>query len=344
MDAQPLPSIIAPAQRHLWHPLEPSIWSLDGSLIHQDPTLSILRTLFDQPRWLQAQNLYDEKGCQLFEKICELPEYYATRTENSILKREAKRVIALAPVECIVELGAGFSKKTLHLLKEQARQRKGGIFAPLDVSPTGLVVSREVIHEQFPELVFHGLQAQFEGGIASIEKSLPTLFVFLGSTIGNFTQPEFVRFFRRLSESMGPRDFLLLGVDRVKDVDVIQRAYNDSQGVTAEFILNVFENINRLLQSNFDPNKMRYHSKYNPEWQRVEMCSVSTQTQEICFPSHAASFVWEKEEKILVEISRKFDPLELQKQLQFFGFATVEHFTDPKKWFSLLLLRKTSAP
>lgn len=344
MEAQPLPSILAPAQRHLWHPLEPSIWSLDGSHIHQDPTLSILRTLFDQPRWLQAQNLYDEKGCQLFEKICELPEYYSTRTENSILEREAERVIALAPVECIVELGAGFSKKTLHLLKEQARQRKGGIFAPLDVSPTGLVVSREVIREQFPELVFHGLQAQFEGGMASIEKSLPTLFVFLGSTIGNFTQPEFVRFFQQLSESMGPRDFLLLGVDRVKDVDVIQRAYNDSQGVTAEFILNVFENVNRLLHSNFDLNKMRYHSKYNTEWQRVEMCSVSTQTQEICFPSHAASFVWEKEEKILVEISRKFDPLELQKQLQFFGFATVEHFTDPKKWFSLLLLSKTSTP
>jgi uncharacterized SAM-dependent methyltransferase len=229
-------------------------------------------------------------------------------------------------------------------LKEQARQRKGGIFAPLDVSPTGLLVSREVIREQFPELVFHGLQAQFEGGMASIEKSLPTLFIILGSTIGNFTQPEFIRFFQQLSESMGPRDFLLLGVDRVKAVDVIQRAYNDSQGVTAEFILNVFENINRLLRSNFDLNKMRFDSRYNPERQRVEMCSVSTQTQEIHFPSYTTSFVWENEEKILVEISRKFDPLELQKHLQFFGLATVEHFTDPKEWFSLLLLRKTSAP
>jgi uncharacterized SAM-dependent methyltransferase len=180
--------------------------------------------------------------------------------------------------------------------------------------------------------------------MASIEKSLPTLFVFLGSTIGNFTQPELVRFFQHLSESMGPRDYLLLGVDRVKDVDVIRRAYNDSQGVTAEFILNVFEKINRLLQSNFDLNKMRFHSRYNTERQRVEMSTVSTQTQKIHFPSHASSFVWEKEEKILVEISRKFDPLELQKQLHFFGLATVEHFTDSKEWFSLLLLRKTSAP
>ena len=215
---------------------------------------------------------------------------------------------------------------------------------PWMLAPTGLVVSREVIHEQFPELVFHGLQAQFEVGIASIEKSLPTLFVFLGSTIGNFTQPELIRLFKQLSESMGPRDFLLLGVDRIKDVDVIQSAYNDSQGVTAEFILNVFENINRLVQSNFDLNKMRFHSRYNPERQRVEMSSVSTQTQEIHFPTYATSFVWENEEKILVEISRKFDPLKLQKQLHFFGLAPVEHFTDSKEWFSLLLLRKNSAP
>ena len=342
MESQSLPNIFAPAQRHLWHLLEPSIWSLDGNHVAKDPAIAILRTLFDKPRWLEAHNLYDDKGSQLFEQICELPEYYATRTENSILVKEAERIIALAPVECIVELGAGFSKKTLHLLKEQARQRHGGIFAPLDVSPTGLVVSREVIHEQFPELVFHGLQAQFEGGMESIEKSLPTLFIILGSTIGNFTQPQFIQFFQQLSDSMGPRDYLLLGVDRVKDVDVIQRAYNDSQGVTAEFILNVFENINRLLQSNFDLNKMRYDSRYNQERQRVEMCSVSTQNQEIKFPSHGTSFLWEKEEKILVEISRKFDPLELQKQLQFFDITTVEHFTDPKEWFSLLLFRKSS--
>ena len=342
MESQPLPNIFAPAQRHLWHLLEPSIWSLDGNHVAKNPAIAILRTLFDQPRWLEAHNLYDDKGSQLFEQICELPEYYSTRTENSILKKEAERIIALAPVECIVELGAGYSKKTLHLLKEQARQRQGGIFAPLDVSPTGLVVSREVIHEQFPELVFHGLQAQFEEGMESIEKSLPTLFIFLGSTIGNFTQPEFVQFFQQLSDAMGPRDFLLLGADRIKDVEVMQKAYNDSQGVTAEFILNVFTNINRCLQSTFDLNKMRFHSIYNPEMQRIEMCSVSTQDQEIQFPSHETSFLWEKEEKILVEISRKFDPLQLQKQMQFFGLKTVEHFTDPKEWFSLLLFRKSS--
>ncbi|NIO11056.1 MAG: L-histidine N(alpha)-methyltransferase [Deltaproteobacteria bacterium] len=341
MESQVTPNIFAPAHRSLWHLSQPSIWSLDGNQVAKDPSITVLRSLFDQPRWLEAYNLYDDKGSHLFELICELPEYYSTRTESSILEKEAQRIIELAPVECIVELGAGFSKKTLHLLKEQVRQRSGGIFAPLDVSPTGLAVSREVIREQFPQLTFHGLQAQFEEGMEGIEKSLPTLFVFLGSTIGNFSHHEFVRFFRQMSASMGRRDYLLLGVDRVKDVEVMQRAYNDSQGITAQFILNVFENVNRLVQSNFDQQKMRFHSRYNPDLQRIEMSSVSTEDQEITFPAHGASFVWKEQQKILVEISRKFDPLELQKQLKFFGLTTVEHFSDPKQWFSLLLLRKT---
>jgi L-histidine N-alpha-methyltransferase len=251
-------------------------------------------------------------------------------------------MISLAPVKCIVELGAGFSKKTMHLLGEQVRQRRGGSFAPIDVSPTGLAAAREVIEEKFPQLAFHGLQARFEEGIAGIEKSLPTLFVFLGSTVGNFSRPELVGFFQRLSEAMGPHDFLLLGVDRVKDSEILERAYNDSQGVTADFILNVFENVNRLLNSNFDLTKMRYHSWYNPEWQQVEMYSVATCTQEIHFPAFAPSFIWEKGERILVEISRKFEPNQLQKQLRLFDLKPIEHFTDSKGWFSLLLFKKSS--
>lgn len=337
------PQIFSQEKENLWHLVAPSIWALAGNETRQNQSLKILRTLFDQPRWLEALHLYDEKGSQLFEQICELPEYYQTRTEESILERHAEKVIAQAPVDCILELGAGFSTKTVHLLKEQVRQRQGGIFAPLDVSLTGLVASREAVKKRFPQLEFHGLQAQFDQGIASIAKGLSTLFVFLGSTLGNLTQPELIRFFQHMSDSMGPQDFLLLGVDRVKDVEVLQRAYNDSQGVTAAFILNVFENINRILGSDFHLNKMRFESWYNLERQRIEMFSVSTTAQEIQFPSHDSSFVWEKDEKILVEISRKFIPATLKKQLQFFGLKAVEHFTDPKEWFSLLLLTKSPA-
>ncbi len=343
VEHEPKSRILSSDQQHLWRLIAPSIWGLDGEQTGQDPALTILRTLFDQPRWLEAHNLYDEKGSQLFEQICELPEYYPTRTEEAILDKHAGQMIAQAPVDCILELGAGFSKKTRHLLKEQVRQRQEGIFAPVDVSLTGLVASRDAVKNQFPQLDFQGLQAQFDQGIACVAKGLSTLFVFLGSTLGNLTHPEFIGFFQHLSDSMGPQDFLLLGVDRVKDPEILQRAYNDSQGVTATFILNVFHHINHILSSDFDLNKMRFESRYNSERQRIEMFSASTCTQEIHFPSHGASFVWEKDESILVEISRKFYPATLQKQLQFFDLKLVEHFTDPKEWFSLLLLRKSPA-
>jgi len=329
--------------RKQWRPAAPSIWTLNAGH-DQEPALSILRTLLDQPRWLEPCHLYDKTGSRLFERICELPEYYLTRTENSILGEKSGAVIVQAPVRCIVELGAGAAKKTMHLLRAQARRRKAGIFAPIDVSLTGLRASRDAVKQQLPGFKFQGLHGRYEEGIACIDRTLPTLFIFLGSSVGNFNRSEFVRFFSFLAGSMGPKDYFLLGVDRIKETEILERAYNDSQGVTAAFILNVFQNINRLMKSNFDSGKMRYHSWYNPQWQQIEMYAVSTETQEIRFPSHATSFVWEKDDRILVEISRKFEPARLQQQLRLFGLKPVAHFTDPKEWFSLLLFQKSKTP
>jgi dimethylhistidine N-methyltransferase len=263
-----------------------------------------------------------------------------TRTENSILEAHAAGIIAAAPVECIVELGAGYSKKTVHLLTEQVRQRGKTIFAPIDVSLSGLVASQDAVQKDFPQIEFHGLHSRYEHGFPSIEKSLPTLFVFLGSTIGNFNQTEFPRFFRALSAAMGPNDYFLLGADRVKSTKLLEDAYNDSKEITAAFILNVFRNINRLLECNFDLNRMRYHSWFNPQWQQIEMYAVATEDQTIHFPNAGASFEWKETERILVEISRKFEANRLQEQLGFFGLQPVAHFTDSNDWFSVLLFRK----
>jgi L-histidine N-alpha-methyltransferase len=336
---QPLP-FFAAHRRQLWQITEPSIWSRANGDSQQSPISSIMRTLWDQPRWLEAYHLYDDRGSELFEKICDLPEYYLTRTENAILEQAAPKIIDYAPVQCIVELGAGSAKKTAHLLRAQIRRRKNGIFAPIDVSVAGLIDSRNAVRKHFPEIEFHGLHARYEDGIFSVARDLPKLFVFLGSTIGNFNPSAFVRFFNLLSQAMGPNDFLLLGADRVKDPGVLERAYADTEGLTAEFILNVFESINRLTGSNFDRGKMRYHSRYNPEWQQVEMYAVSTTTQNIDFPLSGTSFNWPKGDRILVEISRKFDAERLQQQFRFFDLNVVEHFTDAKQWFSLLLFRK----
>jgi dimethylhistidine N-methyltransferase len=293
----------------------------------------------DQPRWLQPHLLYDENGSELFEKICELPEYYPTRTESAILTEHAAEIIRAAPVECIVELGAGTSQKTMLLLGEQVRQRRAGTFAPIDVSLPSLRVARDAVRSRFPQLSFHGLLGKYEEAIGSVEKSLATLFVFLGGTIGNFNSLEFAEFFRHLSASMGPGDYFLLGVDRVKDAAVLEKAYDDSQGLTAEFILNAFHSVNRILGSNFDRDKMRYHSWYNPDWRQIEMYAISTARQEIKIAARRTSFVWEKDERILVEISRKFDPERLQEHLRCFGLDPIAHFTDSRQWFSLLLFK-----
>lgn len=342
MPQQAAPSIIAPEQRPLWRLLEPDIWGLAPARSDENPTQLILRTLLDQPRWLEVHHLYDEVGSRLFDRITELPEYYLTRTENSILAKRAGEIIAAASVEGIVELGAGNSKKTLHLLRDQARQRKGGVFAPIDVSLSSLVAARDSVRGQFPDIRFQGLCARYEDGFSVMDKGAPKLLAFLGSTVGNFSPPEFVRFFSHLSASMGENDYLLLGADRVKEVKILESAYNDSEGVTASFILNVFQNINRVSGSNFDLTKMRYRSWYNPERRRIEMYAVSTAAQEIFFPSEATSFRWEREEPILVEISRKFEPARLRDQLRCFGLAPIGHFTDASEWFSLLLFRKSS--
>ncbi|MPZ76888.1 MAG: L-histidine N(alpha)-methyltransferase [Deltaproteobacteria bacterium] len=340
MRKESLPSIIAPQQRARWKNDRDGIWTLDGAFLDAIPTRSILTTLWDQPRWLEAYHLYDQRGSELFEQICELPEYYLTRTENSILEAEAATIIAAAPVECIVELGAGYSKKTIHLLTEQLRQRHKGIFAPIDVSRSGLLASRDALKRDFPRLEFHGLHARYEEGFTSIDQAVPTLFVFLGSTIGNFNHSELPRFFKNFSQAMGPDDYLLLGADRLKDVAVLEKAYDDSQGLTAQFILNVFIHINRLLDSNFNTEKMRYHAQFNSEWQQIEMYAVAAETHEVHFPNVETSFNWKRDERILVEISRKFDSLRLQEQLRFFDLTPVDHFTDPDEWFSVLLFKK----
>lgn len=327
-------------QQNLWTPVEDSIWTLENSTAADDPAVSVMRTLWDQPRWLEAYHLYDDRGSALFEQICDLPEYYLTRTENHILEERSDSIIAAAPVECIVELGAGSAKKTTHLLKAQQARRGGGIFAPIDVSLPGLIQSRDFVRANFPRMEFNGLHARYEEGFSNINRKLPILYVFLGSTVGNFNPSSFVRFFGELSKAMGPDDFLLLGIDRLKDVGVLEAAYADSRGVTAEFILNAFAVINRLTGANFDLRKMAYASGFNRESGQIEMYAVAVQTQEIVFASFNASFRWSEGEKILVEISRKFDAARVQQQLRFFDLEPVGHFTDERQWFSLLLFKK----
>lgn len=337
---QKLIQVFSESPQLLWKEISPSIWKPNSRPSLDQAALAIARLLLDQPRWLEPCYLYDERGSRLFEQICRLPEYYLTRSEEEILARHAAALMEAAPVRCLVELGSGSATKTRYLLEEQMSQRGQGIYVPIDVSLSALTASREMILRHYPGLAFHGLCARYEEGIRSIEKTLPTLFLFLGSSIGNFTRAEFGRFFATLAECMGETDFFLLGVDRVKPVQQLERAYNDSAGVTAEFILNVFHHINRLAGTNFETASMEYDSFYNPVWQQVEMYAVCRETQEIRFPSLGTSFLWKQGDRILVEISRKFDPSQLVQQLSCFGLRLLTHLADSNQCFSLLLFER----
>ena len=334
---------LSASDRAAWEETAPSILTPRGRAAGKLGE-GMVRTLFDRPRWLEPCHLYDEKGSLLFEEICESPEYYPTPTEAALLEKEAGALMGLAPVELIMELGAGFSKKTVHLLKALTQARSRGSFAAVDVSATALMASKKMVEELFPELMFAGLEARFEDAITSITPDIPKLVVFLGSTIGNFAPTDMLHFFTHLCNHMGPDDYLLLGVDRIKDPAIISPAYDDSRGATAAFILNAFSNVNRVTGANFQLDKMTYRSNYNPARAQVEMYGVATATHRVNFPRQSASFTWEKDEGILVETSRKFDPDDLQVQLQCFGLETLGHWTDANRWFSLLLFRRDTRP
>ncbi|HEX9446073.1 MAG TPA: L-histidine N(alpha)-methyltransferase, partial [Candidatus Binatia bacterium] len=157
MENQNGPGVLSPGHKNIWLGEEPSIWTSNHRGAERSEALSILGTLLDQPRWLAPRHLYDDKGSALFDRICELPEYYPTRTESAILKERAGAIVRAARADLIVELGAGTSQKTLHLLHEQEKQRPGGAFAPIDVSLASLKIARDAVEKKFPRLLFHGL-------------------------------------------------------------------------------------------------------------------------------------------------------------------------------------------
>lgn len=331
-----------PSSRFLssWAEVEPEIWQPRKIERTDDPALQVAQTLFDQPRWLDAQFLYNAEGSRLFEQICRLPEYYLTRTEDGILESHSAAIIEAADSSCLVELGAGYSIKTAHLLKEIERRFAKGEFVPIDVSRTALVGSRDQVNRHFRGIRFKGLNSSYQRGIRAASNSRHKLVIFLGSSIGNLMRSDLIRFLHELSRSMKVGDYLLLGIDRLKDRTLIEKAYDDSQGVTEAFILNSLASLNERFETNFDSNKFEYTPRYNENWQQMELYLKCQEDHEVVFPPLELSMRWRRGEELLVEVSRKFQPERLKRQFACYGYDSVHEFTDEREWFSLILFRK----
>ena len=290
-----------------------------------------------QPRRLPSKYFYDERGSQLFDEITRLPEYYPTRAERALLERCAATIIGTAHPVTLVELGAGSSDKTRLLLDEMLRVTPATItYIPVDVSADFLAASAAQLREEYPTVQTLPLVADFSTHVALPQHPSPALHAFLGSTIGNFTPDVAVELISSVRERMASTDFFLLGVDLRKNPGVIERAYNDSQGVTAAFNRNMLNVINECLGANFDPSMFEHNAVYNDREHRIETRLISRGEQHVNVPG-TGQVTFADGDAILTEFSYKYDRELVEDLLLRGGLEIREWFTDSDNVFALAL-------
>lgn len=309
--------------------------------------LDEIRSGLDDPQqpWISPTYFYDAAGSQIYEEITRLPEYYPTRTEAAILKLAAPWLAANLRVRTMLELGSGSSAKTRLLLEALLGRREPLTYVPIDVSATMLELSARELLAQFPGLRVLGLAGRYEHALAVLPPQPDVLAIFLGGTIGNFPPAAMAAFVAQLAQALLPGSHLLLGFDRRahahKPAAVIQRAYDDAAGVTARFNRNALVHLNRVLDSDFVPERWGHVALYNTETHQIEMYLESLTDQVVVAPRLERRYAFAKGQRILTEISRKFDPDELAAWFQTRGFAKVRHWSDARGYFGLLLLERT---
>ena len=295
------------------------------------------------PRRLESRFLYDARGSALFDLITRQPEYYLTRTEAAILAGNAHRIRARTGPTALVELGSGSSIKTDYLLRAWLAAARIVRYYPVDVSEAALQGACRAISAAHPRVQVVGVNSDYRGSFALLRELSPSLILFLGSTIGNFSPAEMSGFLRHLTQAMSPEDFFMVGIDLVKEPCVVEAAYNDAAGGTAEFTRNLFLRINRELGSAIDLTAVEHVARYNPALEQVEIGARFTRRQEIRIAPLDLEFCISPGEIISTEISRKFRLQQFTGVLAEAGLSTEHVFTDESGWFALLLVQPTPA-
>jgi len=289
---------------------------------------------------LPPKHLYDARGSELFDDICELPEYYQTRTERLILETHANEIVACTGAVELVELGSGSATKTRVLLDAMDFAGTLRRYVPVDVSATTVHAVAELFTEEYPALQVHGVVGDFERHLGNLPAPAgPRLVPFLGGTIGNFPPGSRRRFLRSLAKVLGPDGHLLLGTDLVKDPLVIEAAYDDSAGVTAQFNLNVLHVLNRELGANFDVDGFEHVAFFDREREWIEMRLRATKPQHVRVEALDLEIDFANREEMRTEISAKFTLERLRADLAAAGLELVEMFTDPDELFAVSLAR-----
>ena len=306
--------------------------------------------MLEAPRSLPPKYFYDARGSALFDAICDTPEYYPTRLEASLLERNAAAIIEAAGADTLVELGSGTSRKTEYLLAPLERAAgEESLYVANDVCPEILDEAGERLLERFPGLTIHALAGDYGAALEALRadgaagQDGARLFTFLGSSLGNFEDPEAIELLRAIRRTMGSDDHLLLGLDRVKPVDVLEAAYDDAAGVTAAFNLNLLSVLNRELGADFDERGFRHRAPFNHEESRIEMHLVAQVSQKVHVEAFATTLELEAGEVIRTEISRKFDAKMIDRLLSASGLRREREWLAGDGWYSLLMLRPDPA-
>lgn len=293
---------------------------------------------------LPPHYFYDDFGSQLFEKICDLPEYYLTRTETLILRKYASEIARLTGACEIVELGSGSSTKTRILLDAYEQLNYPLYYSPIDVSAGILESSARELLADYSSLVVHGIVSTYEQALANLKPSpLPhRMICFIGSTLGNLNPQECDRFFAQITDALKIGEYFLLGIDLQKPKEILEAAYNDSQGITAAFNLNMLAHLNWRFQGNFDLNQFEHWSFFNQEKSQIEMHLRSLTDQNVQLDALNLTIKLAAGETIFTEISRKFNLPEMQQYLFSKGLVPLQVLTDPSQWYGLILCQRQS--
>jgi len=302
-----------------------------------DIVSEIFAGLTANTKYISSRFFYDEKGSSLFESITGLEEYYPSRTEKSILKQISSNLLNTIGSTEIVELGSGDCSKISILLKSLSSEILPLVkYYPVDISETSIINSAEVLANHFPEIQINGIVADFLKQMEILPGNSNRLISFFGSTIGNLTHDEAITFLSGIRKKMQKGDTLLVGYDMVKEIDILESAYNDNQGITEAFNKNILSAINEIAETNFEEGKFKHLAFYNQAEMRIEMHLEALKDLRICSPKFPYSIHIEEGETIHTENSHKFTKDLIYEMAEKSGLQIQNMFSDKKDWFSLV--------
>jgi L-histidine N-alpha-methyltransferase len=299
----------------------------------------VRRGLTAEPKRLPSKYFYDERGSELFERITELPEYYLTRAEHALLEDGASRIAGWTRPEDLVELGPGSARKTRLLIDAGLDQGSLRRYVPVEVSQEFAERTAHAVARRFPDIEVHAVVGDFERHLGQVPDGGRRLVALLGSTIGNFPEDEAADLLKRVGRLLGPDDRFLLGTDLVKDHEELEAAYNDSQGVTAEFNRNILSVVNRHLGGNFDTRDFEHRAFYNPQDARIESYLVATRPLSVALEALDLEVFFEEGEPIWTEVSCKYTRESVERLLGRANLELAHWLTDDEESFALSVSR-----